>query len=100
MEFDENNALKFMRDAVGKELSAKYTDDDELFNLIDLVYDYYEQNGLLDFDDIDDEDEVDFDDLMAYVYRMLKKDKQAKMSEEDAVKFINAYFDYEDSLED
>lgn len=104
MEFDENNAIKFMREAVGPELSSKYTDDDELINLIDLIFDYMEQNGLLEIDLNDDEsledDEIDFDDLMGYIGRMLKKDKGAKLTAEDAVPFVNAYFDYESSLDE
>ena len=102
MEFDESNAIKFMRGAVGPELSEKY-DDDELFNLIDLIFDYMEANGLLeiDFDEDGDDadDEIDLDDLMAYIGRMLKKDKGARISAEDARPFVDAYFDYEDSLE-
>lgn len=100
MEFDENEAIKYMRANVDPGISARYTDDDELFNLIDLVYDYYEANGLLDVDlDGDDDDEVDFDDLMEYVGRMLRKDKGSKMDAGDAAAFIHAYFDYEDSLD-
>lgn len=102
-EFDENNAVKFMREAAGPELSAKYDDDDELFNLIDLIFDYMQANGLLDIDiddeDIDEDDEIDMDDLMSYVGRMLKKDKGARLTVEDALPFVKAYFDYEESLE-
>lgn len=100
MEFDENNAVAYMRQNVGEELSAKYPDDDELINLIDLVYDYQEANGLLEIDlDDEDEDEIDIDDLMSYIGRMLKKDKAARLTEEDARPFVMAYFDYEDSLD-
>ena len=99
IEFDENNAVKFMREAVGAELSAKYPDDDELINLIDLIFDYLQVNGFLDIDlDDDDDDEIDIDDLMSYIGRMLKKDKGARLNEEDARPFVDAYFDYEDSL--
>lgn len=99
MEFDENTAIKYMRSAVAPELNNKYTDDDELLNLIDLVYDYLEANGMLEIDVEDDDDELDIDDLMAYIGRMLKKDKGANLTEKDARPYVEAYFDYESSLD-
>ena len=101
MDFDENDAVDFMRSHVDEALAAKYTDDDELLLLVDLIYDYYESNGLLDIDlNDEDDEEVDFDDLVAYVARMLRKDKKAKLLPEDAPQFIKAYLDYEDSLQE
>lgn len=97
MEFDENEAIKFMRANVQPELAARY-DDDELFNLIDLIYDYYESNGLLEIDADDDDDALDIDDLNSYVARMLRKDKGAALAPEDAPAFVAAYMAYEDSL--
>ena len=102
LEFDENNAVAYMRNAVGPELSDKYPDDDELFNLIDLIFDYLEANGLLDIDmdDMDDDDDIDMDDLMSYIGRMLRKDKGATLNEADARPFVDAYFEYEASLDE
>ena len=100
MEFDENSAVRYMREHVAPELSAKYTNDDELLNLIDLIYDYLEANGLLEIDvDDTDDDDVDFDDLMSYISRMLAKDHGAQMTGEDAAPFVEAYFDYESTLD-
>ena len=91
-----------MRAEVDPALSAKYTDDDELLNIIDLVFDYQEANGLLDIDFDDDadseDDELDVDDLLAYVVRMLRKDKGAKLSPDDAAPFVKAYLNYESTL--
>ncbi len=101
MEFDENEAIQYMRSCVPEELSAKYPDDDELFNLIDLIYDYYEANGMLDVDlaDDDDDDELDIDDLLTYIARMLRKDRAAKLVADDAEPFVRAYLSYEDTLD-
>lgn len=101
MEFDENEAVKYMRSHVEPELSAKYDDDDELLNLIDLIYDYYEANGLLDIDLNDDaDDEPDIDDMLAYILRMLKKDKGAKLQPDDVPAFVNAYMNYEETIDE
>ena len=99
MEFDESEAIKYMRRPVGEEVSAKY-DDDELLNLIDIVYDYYESNGLLELDLSDDDDELDVEDLMEYISRMLRKDKRAQLSVEDARPLLEAYLEYEESLDE
>lgn len=100
IEFDENKAIAYMRQAVGRDLSDRYPNDDELFNVIDLIFDYFEANGMLDVDLDDDDDEIDMDDLILYMTRMIRKDKGAKMQPEDLLPFVNAYFDYEESLED
>lgn len=98
MEFDEYEAITFIRDHVDPALAALY-DDDELLNLIDLVYDYYEANGLLDIDlDNDDEDDPDLDDLRDYILRMLRKDKGAKLIPEHVSPLLSAYLEYESSL--
>ena len=97
MEFDENDAIAFMRNAVGEELSARVADDDELINLIDIIFDYFDYN--FDDDDLDGEDTIDMDDLMGFIGRMLKKDSAAKLTEADARPFVEAYLDYEASLD-
>ena len=102
MEFDEAQAIKYMQTHVPAEIAPLCTDDDELTNLIDLVYDYYEANGLLDldFDDLEDEEGVNFEDLMAYVRRMLRKDKDATLAPEAVEPLLRAYLDYEALLDE
>lgn len=99
-DFDESEAIEFMRRAVGDSVSDLY-DDNEFLNVIDMIFDYYEANGLLDIDiDGEDDDEVDIDDIVTYVTRMLARDKGATMRPEHARPLVAAYLDYENSLED
>lgn len=100
MEFDENIAIKALRDALPEERRNLY-DDDELLNIIDMIWDYYEENGMLEID-LDDEDEDDEDihsDLCDYVVRMLRKDKGAKVMPEDVPALVAAELEYENSIE-
>lgn len=54
-EFDEKEAIKAMRTAISEEKSRLY-DDDELLNIIDIIWDWYDDQGLLDIDaEADDE---------------------------------------------
>ena len=99
MEFDETKAIEYMRKALGKRAEAY--DDDQLLNLIDIIWDFYEENGLLDIDadeEIDDEEDV-LADLVAYAGRMLRKDKESRISDDDIAPLIEAEIDYENSLE-
>lgn len=100
MEFDENDAVDYIRRNIPAEIAGLY-DDNELLNLIDIVFDYYEANGLLDIDADDDaDDEVGLDEVADYAARMLRRDKGAKLTAGHARLMIQAYFDYELSLDD
>lgn len=94
MEFDENDAIKAMRETV-----ATAYDDDQLLNIIDMIFDYYESNGLLEIDSDDDDDDVDTDAIIDYVKRMLRRDKGATVTDSDVEPLVKAYLDYEESLE-
>ena len=99
MEFDETKAIEYMREAIGRRAEAY--DDDQLLNLIDIIWDFYEENGLLDIDadeEIDDEEAV-LDDLVAYARRMLRKDKESKINDDDIAPLIEAEIDYENSID-
>lgn len=61
--YDENQAIKYINEELEKTLSVTYPDDD-LLNVIDIMWDYYEENGLLD---LDSDDELDIDHLIEAV---------------------------------
>ena len=99
MEFDENDAVRYIRTHIDPEVSALY-DNNELLNLIDIIFDYYEANGLLDIDPDDDaDDEVAAEDVADYARRMLARDKGASLAPAHVMPMIEAYFDYESSLD-
>lgn len=98
-EFDENDAVEHIRGNIDPNISVIY-DDNEILNLIDIIFDYYEANGLLDLDADDESDEeVSPDDIADYAARMLRRDKGARLTPEHARPMIQAYFDYENSLD-
>lgn len=96
MEYDEDFALKHIRGLLPKDISDKYSDDD-LLNVIDMIWDYYDENGFLDMSD-DDDDTIDVEDVADYVKRMLKKDKEARISPDDVMAIVNGEIDYERSI--
>lgn len=100
MEFDENKAIAHIREQLGEERSSVYSDDD-LLNVIDIIWDFYEENGLLEIDPDEELDEEDvLDDLRTYTKRMLSKDKGSIIKVEDVNDIIDAEIDYENTLEE
>ncbi len=96
--FDENDAIKFIRAYMPENIAAKYSDD-EILNIIDMIWDFYEENGLLDVDAADDDTDDDIEpDMIDYVTRMLRKDKGASIAPEDVPLMVRAEVDYEDSV--
>jgi len=98
MEFDELKAVEFINRSL-KEAGRDTYADDEVINVIDMIWDYYEENGLLDIEADPDEDPDDVEsDVVDYVVRMLKKDKDAAVSPDDVPLMVRAEMDYEDSI--
>ncbi|MDE6099986.1 MAG: hypothetical protein K2L46_08850 [Paramuribaculum sp.] len=100
-EFDESAVLKEMRKSLPENIS--YSDDD-LLNIVDMIWDYYEMNGLLDVDidsenDTDDEEIDIVSELIDYARRMLKKDKACKVNPDHLEALIRAELAYEDALD-
>ncbi len=99
MEFDEQKAIEFINARLAEAGRPQYPDD-EVLNVIDMIWDFYQENGLLDVDlsDDDEEDEDIEPDLIDYVVRMLKKDREAQIDPQDVPLMVRAEIDYEDSV--
>lgn len=98
--FSEEKAVEFIRDYVGEKISAKYSDDELLF-IIDCIWDYYEDNGMLSLDLEDTEEEIlDPDKLIEYVKKTVANDEELVMDPSDISLIVKAELEYEESLED
>lgn len=97
-EFDENEAVKAMREALSPEASERCSDD-ELLNVIDIIWDWYDENGLLDIDTEADDEDVNVDALTAHVRKMLSKDKLSPIRPDDVEPLVAAELRYEQSLD-
>ena len=97
--FDENDAIEFIRTRIGEDMSAKYCADD-ILNIIDAIWDCYEENGLLEIDADEDDDAMPEDEINTYVVRMMRKDKGCKVDPADIDAIVRAELEYELSLEE
>lgn len=98
-EFDEKEAIRAMR-AVLSEESSKLYNDDELLNVIDIIWDWYDDQGLLDIDTEADDEEINTDALIKHVGKMLAKDSDSPVKREDVEPLVMAELRYEQSLEE
>lgn len=98
MEYDEQAAIDFIRTKLPAGTAENY-DDDEILNVIDMIFDYYDENGFLDLNLDDGPEELDTADLLAYVKKMVAKDRESPFSVDEVEKIVLAELDYEDSLE-
>ena len=98
-QYDEDNAVKFIRAELPQDVSAKY-DDDDILCIIDIIWDYYERKGLLSLNLDETEDEqLDPDDLVKVVKKEVKNDDELIMDSKDVELIVKAELDYEESLE-
>ena len=98
-EFDENEAIKAMAAAVSEELRS----EDALLEVLDLIYDYYDENGDLEIDISDDDDEDSAPDIKAmvsFISRHVRKNSAAKdFTRADIEAAVRAEINYELSLQ-
>ena len=87
--YDENDAVKFIREQVGDDIAKKYGSDDIVL-LIDTMFDY--------FDAHDDEDEDDINAIAAWVAKELRKDRDNNIEPEDVPAIVAAELAYEETL--
>ncbi|MDE5651193.1 MAG: hypothetical protein K2O30_06845 [Duncaniella sp.] len=99
MEFDEKQVISEMRAAISEE-SSKLYDDDELLNVVDIIWDWYDDQGLLEIDSEADDEDVNVDALIKHVQRMLSKDKASPVQQSDVEPLVMAELRYEQSLEE
>ncbi|MDE6858936.1 MAG: hypothetical protein K2J65_00800 [Duncaniella sp.] len=99
MEFDEKQVIREMRASISEE-SSKLYDDDELLNVVDIIWDWYDDQGLLEIDSEADDEDVNVDALIKHVQRMLSKDKASPVQQSDVEPLVMAELRYEQSLEE
>lgn len=95
-EFDEKQAIAAMNASIAG--SGRQYDEDELLNIIDMIWDWYEDNGLLEIDTEADDEDINVDALVKYVKKMLARDSDAQVDQSDVETLVMAELNYEQSL--
>ena len=99
-EYDEDAALEYIRNGLSEEVSAKY-DDNNILDVVELVFDYYESKGFFQIVDMcDEEDSVDKEDLDAYICKRLSKRRHKRVEDSDVPLITALELEYEKTLND
>ena len=96
--YEENDAVKYILSNLPSDVAEKYSDDDILL-VIDIIFEFYENKGYFDLNDIDEsDDEFDESELFEFVKKSLKKDKDNPIDLDDVENIV--HLEYEDSIDD
>jgi hypothetical protein len=93
--YDEDDAVKFILKFLSS--GEKHNiDDTKIEYVLDVVYDYYEENGLID-EDSTDEASIDEEEMFKFILKCSKKDK-IKLTEDEIQMILEGEFEYGKSL--
>lgn len=99
-EYDEDDAVKFIQNFLPQELKGRFSDNDVNY-IIDVMYDFYDEKGLLSDEEISDDEELvemDENELIEYVVKNVKKDKILKLTDEEITFIVQGELAYCESL--
>jgi hypothetical protein len=95
LEYDEDDAVAFILDFIPAEAKERISDD-KIEYVLDVVYEYYDEKGLID-EDSTEEASIDEEDMFKYILKCSKKDKM-DIQEEDVQLILDGEFEYGKSL--
>ena len=94
-DYNEEDAIKMM----AAQLPEALRDNDAFSEVLDLIYDYYDENGDLEIDSDEDEGQENVDEMANYICNYLRKNPPAvKFSTEEIAAMVRAEIMYEQSL--
>lgn len=92
IEFDDSQAIRFINDLLNEE-QKKRIDEDSIQYILDLICEYYDQNGLIEEDTVE-EAEIAEDDILNFVASMVKKEKVVTLTEDDIRSILDGEYRY------
>ncbi len=93
--YDEDEAVKFILKSLPEE-SKKNIDDTKIEYVLDVIYDYYDENGLIE-EDSTEEASIDEELMFNYIKKCVKKDKM-ELSDDDIQLILDGEYEYGKSL--
>lgn len=97
LEYDEDDSLRFIQENLPEEMKNEFTDD-EINYIVDLIYEFYEEEGFLDEQNDDSEIEIDEDELLEYIFENAPIDNIREYTEEQIEAIVACELAYCDSL--
>ena len=93
--YDEDDAVKFILNYIPAE-AKKRINDEHIEYVLDVVYEFYDENGLID-EDSTEEASIDEEEMFKFIIKCSKKDKM-KLEEDDIRLILDGEYEYGKSL--
>ncbi len=91
--FDESEAIRFILNFIPEEDKKNLTEDDIQY-VLDVIYDYYDSEGLIEDDnETADEASIDEEKMFDYIRNAVKKDKM-NINDEQIQLILEGEFEY------
>lgn len=96
-EFDENEAVDFMRANVPAEVAQRYSDDDMLY-FIDTLWECYDKLNMFEIDDENADEDAERRALLQSLNKLLCGDKFCQFEPDHIAALLDAETAYEETL--
>lgn len=98
--YDEDEAINFIRESVDKAINERYSDDD-IQEIIDAIWDYYDAQGTTSLNNIeDDEEEYPEPETVAKnILKVLSKNGPKAINLDDLTLIVKGEIGYEKYLD-
>ncbi len=93
--YDEDDAVKFILRSLPADAQQR-VDETKIEYVLDVIYDFYEENGLID-EDSTEEASIDEEIMFEYIQKCSKKDKMG-LTEEDIQLILEGEYQYGKSI--
>jgi hypothetical protein len=93
IEFDDSQAINYILECLPAEEKGNIGEDDVQY-VLDVICDYYEANDLFDENDKVEEAEIAQDDMFNYIYSIVEKEKEVKLTAEQLQLILDLEFEY------
>jgi LPS O-antigen subunit length determinant protein (WzzB/FepE family) len=93
--YDEDDAVKFILNFIPADSKTKINDE-KIEYVLDVVYEFYDENGLID-EDSTEEASIDEEEMFRFILKCSKKDKM-QLTEDEIRLILDGEYEYGKSL--
>ena len=93
--YDEDEAVAFILQSLPED-TKKCIGEDEIDYVLDVIYDFYDEKGLIE-EDSTEEASIDEEEMFEYIWKAVKKDKIG-ITEDDIQLILNGEYEYGKSI--
>ena len=93
--YDEDEAVKYILAGLSEDMKSSI-DETMVEYVLDVIYEYYEENGLID-EDTAEEASIDEEDMLKYIQKCSRKDNM-NLTDDQILAILEGEFNYGQSL--